>query len=76
LVYIHHKASANRGINMLNNIGLFALGVALVCGLSYANSPTPDEQEWVEYCAMVKLHKNTFGRAGWPDFNGNGDECK
>jgi len=38
---------------MLNDIGLFALGVAIVCGLGYANSPTHEESARVEYCEMV-----------------------
>lgn len=61
---------------MIKDIGLFVLGIALVCGLSYANSPTPDESAWVEYCEMVAIYKKTNGESGWPDFNGNGDKCK
>lgn len=61
---------------MLNNIGLLLLGAALMYTLGHAASETPDEQAWVEYCEMVAIYKQTNGESGWPDFNGNGDECK
>lgn len=61
---------------MLNNIGLILLGVACMYTISQASGPNPDEQAWVEYCEMVAIYEQTNGESGWPDFNGNGSECK
>ena len=61
---------------MLNNIGLFALGIVCACAISHASGPNPDEEAWIEYCEMTALYKDTSGQDGWPDFNGDGDNCK
>lgn len=61
---------------MLKNIGLVLLGLACIYTISHASGPNPDEQAWVEYCEMVAIYEQTGGESGWPDFNGNGSECK
>jgi len=50
-------------------IGLAMLGAF---GLLGSMDKEEEERQQAEYCEMVKLWKQTNGRAGWPAYNGEG----
>lgn len=61
-----------------NAIILILIGVVVMLTLSHATSARDDlEAMQAEYCEMTKLHKETNGQLGWPDYRGNANEvCK
>lgn len=57
--------------------GSVAIAV-LVLGVVIAMSGDYEEQQHIDanYCQMVKLHKDSGGENGWPDYKGTYQYCK
>ena len=54
---------------------LIGLGLIVAMGLVGHMDAEEEQRQQDEYCAMVKLWKQSKGQAGWPAYNGEG-VCK
>lgn len=54
---------------------LIGLGLIVAMGLVGHMDAEEEQRQQDEYCAMVKLWKQTKGQQGWPAYNGEG-VCK
>lgn len=57
--------------------GLIAIA-ALVLGVVIVMSGDYEDEKQIDanYCQMVKLHKDSDGENGWPDYKGIYQDCK
>ena len=51
------------------------IGLIISMGIVGQSDFEEEQRQQDEYCAMVKLWKQTNGQAGWPAYNGEG-VCK
>lgn len=49
---------------------LAGLGLLIAMGIVGQSDFEEEQRQQDEYCAMVKLWKQTKGQAGWPAYNG------
>ncbi len=54
---------------------LLAFVLLVVMGLLGQYDMAEEERQQAQYCQMVKLYKDTNGRAGWPAYEGD-EMCK
>ncbi|MFP5404624.1 MAG: hypothetical protein ACLGG2_08030 [Gammaproteobacteria bacterium] len=54
---------------------ILAIFVLVLMGIVGQSDFEEEQRQQDEYCAMVKLWKQTNGQAGWPAYNGEG-ACK
>lgn len=53
------------------SIGLFITAIISIFAVVGAGDYQEATQQETAYCDMVKLHKETNGESGWPDYQGN-----
>lgn len=51
------------------------IGLIIAMGIVGQSDLEEEQRQQDEYCAMVKLWKQTKGQQGWPAYNGEG-MCK
>jgi hypothetical protein len=51
---------------------ILAIFVLVLMGIVGQSDYEEEQRQTVQYCEMVKLWKQTKGRAGWPAYNGEG----
>ena len=51
---------------------LAIIGIIIAMSIVGQSDLEEAERQQTEYCEMVKLWKQTNGRAGWPAYNGEG----
>lgn len=49
---------------------LAAIGIIVAIGIVGQSDMEEEQRQQDEYCAMVKLWKQTKGKQGWPAYNG------
>ena len=54
---------------------LIAIALIALAGIVGQSDFEEEQRQQDEYCAMVKLWKQTKGQQGWPAYNGEG-VCK
>lgn len=54
---------------------LAIIGIVIAMGIAGHMDVQEEERQRAEYCEMVKLWKESNGKAGWPAYNGEG-ACK
>ena len=66
-----------REVLTMKRYQVILIGIAMLAafGLLGSMDKEEDQRQQDEYCAMVKLWKQTNGQAGWPAYNGEG-VCK
>lgn len=56
-------------------VPLTFIGIIIAMGIAGNMDAQEEERQHAEYCEMVKLWKESNGKAGWPAYNGEG-ACK
>lgn len=56
-------------------VPLAFIGIIIAMGIAGNMDAQEEERQHAEYCEMVKLWKESNGKAGWPAYNGEG-ACK